>query len=52
VSNVIAINTLDAEGKPQFIHSGTYEELIEAFRLTPHDIAKTVMGAVRARGSK
>jgi transketolase len=52
VSNVIAINTLDREGKPQFIHSGTYEELIEAFALTPHHIANTVMSAVRERGSK
>jgi transketolase C-terminal domain/subunit len=52
VSNVIAINTLDGEGRPQFIHSGTYEELIEAFKLTPHHIANTVMGAVSARGSK
>src|SRR5688572_17257984 len=51
-SNVIAINTLDGEGKPQFIHSGTYEELIEAFRLTPQHIAKTVMGAISTRGSK
>ena len=33
--NVLAINTLDADGRPQFIHSGTYEELIEAFGLTP-----------------
>ena len=35
---VMAINTLDADGRPHFIHSGTYEELIEAFGLTPaHD---------------
>ena len=33
-SPVIAINTLDRDGRPQFIHSGTYEELIEAFGLT------------------
>jgi transketolase N-terminal domain/subunit/transketolase C-terminal domain/subunit len=25
--NVLAINTLDADGRPRFIHSGTYEEL-------------------------
>ena len=31
---VSPINTLDADGRPQFIHSGTYEELIEAFGLT------------------
>jgi transketolase len=32
---VIAVNTLDADGRPQFIHSGTYEELLEAFQLSP-----------------
>ena len=26
-------------GRPRFIHSGTYEELIEAFGLTPAQIA-------------
>ena len=46
------MNTLDREGRPQFIHSGTYEELIEAFALTPAHIAKAVMGAMSARGSK
>jgi transketolase len=42
---LLAINTLDSTGRPQFIHSGTYEELIEAFGLTPAAIA----GAIRAR---
>jgi hypothetical protein len=32
---VMAVNALDAQGRPQYIHSGTYEELIEAFKLTP-----------------
>jgi transketolase len=32
---IVAVNTLDAGGKPQFIHSGTYEELLEAFHLSP-----------------
>jgi len=40
--NVLAINTLDANGRPQYIHSGTYEELIEAFRLTPAHIASAI----------
>ena len=40
--NVLAINTLDADGRPQFIHSGTYEELIEAFGLTPRQIATAI----------
>jgi transketolase len=50
--NVLAINTLDREGRPQFIHSGTYEELIEAFGLTASHIANAVMGAFGARGSR
>jgi transketolase len=41
-SRVFTINTLDAEGRPRFIHSGTYEELIQAFGLTPQQIAETV----------
>ena len=31
---VVAINALDPSGRPRFIHSGTYEELIQAFGLT------------------
>jgi transketolase len=49
---ILAINTLDSDGRPRFIHSGTYEELIEAFALTPVHIAKAVLGAMSARGSK
>jgi len=49
---VLAMNTLDRDGRPQFIHSGTYEELIEAFGLTSAHIAKAVIGAMGARGSK
>ena len=45
VKQVLPINTLDAQGNPQFIHSGNYEELIEAFALTPAQIA----AAIRAR---
>ncbi len=40
--NLLAINTLDADGRPQFIHSGTYEELTEAFGLTPARIASAI----------
>ena len=45
----MAINTLDANGKPQFIHSGTYDELIDAFGLTPSAIATAIAGRVRAK---
>ena len=49
-ANVTSINTLDREGRPQYIHSGTYEELTRAFGLTPGQIADTVIRRVRARG--
>ena len=39
---VIAINTLDGSGRPQFIHSATYPQLLEAFRLSPKIIAEEV----------
>jgi transketolase len=40
--HVISINTLGGDGRPHFIHSGTYEELIEAFGLTPARIAQAL----------
>jgi transketolase C-terminal domain/subunit len=43
---VVAINTLDAAGRPRFIHSGTYEELTEAFGLTPAQIARVIQARV------
>jgi transketolase len=51
-SRIVAINTLDRDGRPQFIHSGTYEELIEAFGLTPAHIASTVMSAINVGGPR
>jgi hypothetical protein len=47
LKNVLAINTLDRDGRPQYIHSGTYEELIEAFGLTPSAITDAVRARVR-----
>jgi hypothetical protein len=38
----MAVNALDANGKPQYIHSGTYEELIEAFKLTPAHLVNAI----------
>jgi len=45
---VMTINTLNADGKPQFIHSATYEELIAAFGLTPSAIADSVESGLAA----
>jgi transketolase C-terminal domain/subunit len=47
LANVMTINTLDADGRPRFIHSGTYEELIEAFGLTPVQIARALKTRVQ-----
>jgi transketolase len=50
VDKIVAINTLTAEGKPRFIHSGTYEELLPAFGLAPLQLAETVRDRVAALG--
>jgi transketolase C-terminal domain/subunit len=39
---VSTINTLAPDGRPRFIHSGTYEELVEAFGLGSPQLAKAV----------
>ena len=43
---VLSINTLDQHGEKQFIHSGTYEELLEAFHLSPAQLAQTILDKV------
>ncbi len=44
---VVPINTLTEEGKPRFIHSGTYEELTRAFGLSATQLAETIREKVR-----
>lgn len=39
---VLALNTLDAGGRPSFIHSATYEELLDAFGLSPAQITEAI----------
>ncbi len=41
-ATVVPINTLDASGRPQFIHSATYPQLLEAFGLSPKLLAERV----------
>ena len=43
-SRMKAVNLLDKDGKPQFVHSGTYKQLTAAYRLD----AAGVLDAVRA----
>lgn len=44
---ILPINTLDADGRPQFIHSGTYEQLLHAFGLSPGQIAQAIAARVK-----
>ena len=46
LGRVEAINTLTPEGRPQFIHSATYEQLLSAFGLTPKDLAGRILARV------
>jgi transketolase C-terminal domain/subunit len=47
-SRAFAVNTLDQAGQPQFIHSGTYEQLMGAFGLAPAQLAGSIVGRVNA----
>jgi hypothetical protein len=42
------INTLEANGEKQFLHSATYEELVELFGLTSSAIANTVQRTLKS----
>jgi transketolase len=46
-TKLIAINTLAEKGKPQFIHSATYEELLDQFGLLPKQMAQRVKKLIR-----
>jgi len=43
---ICATNTLDSKGHAQFIHSGTYEELVHAFELSGELIARRILKIV------
>ena len=51
LKRTLAINALSAEGKPQFLHSATYEELKSAFDLTPQAVADAVEAAIASVSS-
>jgi transketolase N-terminal domain/subunit/transketolase C-terminal domain/subunit len=48
MDHVFTVNTLDAYGRPRFIHSGTYEQLLSAFGLAPFQLAETIRGRLAA----
>jgi transketolase len=41
-NRVMAANTLGRDGRPWFIHSATYEELVEAYGLAPQPLADAI----------
>ena len=41
---IMGINTLDPEGQPQFIHSATYNQLLQQFGLTPDQLVARISG--------
>jgi hypothetical protein len=43
LERIVTINTLNAEGRPCYIHSGTYEELVDAFGLSSEHLARTAL---------
>jgi transketolase C-terminal domain/subunit len=44
---LIPVNTLAENGRPQFIHSATYPELLDQFGLAPHQLAERIKKQVR-----
>ncbi len=52
LNRLMTINTLGADGRPRFIHSGTYEELIEAFGLSPSAIASAIAERLAGEGER
>jgi transketolase len=47
-SRSFAVNALDEDGQPRFIHSGMYEQLLGAFGLAPSQLAETIIRRVNA----
>ena len=41
-NRLVAINALDEEGRPQYIHSATYKQLLDRFGLSPEKLAERV----------
>jgi transketolase len=47
LDNLMPLNTLDEKGKPRFIHSATYDELVDAFGLSSSKLARAIVSRVR-----
>jgi transketolase len=46
LGRILSVNVLTREMKPQFIHSGTYEQLLDAFGLSPAKLAERIAGSL------
>jgi transketolase C-terminal domain/subunit len=46
-ARILALNALTQEGRTQYIHSGTYEQLLDAFSLSPAKLAARILEAVQ-----
>lgn len=46
LGRILAVNAMTAEMKPRFIHSGTYEQLLDAFDLSPVKLANLIVGSL------
>ncbi|MES1258759.1 MAG: transketolase C-terminal domain-containing protein [Acidobacteriota bacterium] len=42
-ARIFPVNTLDKTGRPRFIHSGTYEELLQVFGLSGASLAQRIL---------
>lgn len=46
-NRILALNALDRNGEPQYIHSGEYDELVTQFELSPEQIAERLVAALK-----
>jgi transketolase len=44
---ILALNSLAPDGRAQYIHSGTYEQLLDAFSLSPAKLAAKILETVQ-----
>jgi transketolase len=49
VGRSLVLNTMGDQAKLQFIHSGTYDQLLHAFELSPSQLASRIVREVRSK---
>lgn len=52
LNRFVTVNTRTEDGKLQYIQSGTYQQLTEAFRLTPRDLEEYAERAIEEQGEE